>query len=192
MAESPIVAAPVSASPSELEELNLTLREVIEQKDAAVRAELSSRTDQLDSAVANFTAPSAPNAFVRYTYARAPELSSTNSTGWQTKLNLNGFDLPLGTYRIGWSYRFNSNSERASFCAQLLVNGAPLFHHEAGMGGKYATFVPQSRGQHQLAAGFDVLEGLSGTVDFDLQYATDDKKHTASIWGVTLELWRIA
>lgn len=192
MAESPLVAAPVTATPSELEALNLSLRELIEQKDAAVRAELTTRTDQLDSAIANVTAPTTPNAFERYAFARSSGLSATNSTDWQRKLNLNGFELPLGSYRVGWAYRFNASAERASFRARLLVNGVPLFHHEAGMGGKFAALVQQSQGQHQLASGFDVLEDLSGTVDFDLHYATDDKKHTASIWGATLELWRIA
>jgi len=192
MATSPIVSAPVTASSTEIEELNLTLRELIEQKDAQIRALLADETARLDSAVGNLAAPSAPDAFERYQYVRSAAVSSTNSTGWQRKLNLNGFELPLGTYRIGWAYRYNNTSNNTDFLGRLLMNGEELFRHAQTPNEQSRTFLKDGLGQYQHVSGFDVIENLSGTVDFDLEYATGDRKHTASIWKAVLELRRIA
>ena len=114
-------------------------------------------------------------------------LSSTNSTTYQDKIDWTTSSLPIGRYRLGWSYSWSFGSTTDDFEARILLNGSTTLMLHAQE--------PKDAGMDQLHrhSGFDYFDVSSaGTQDINLQYRTDNGAVTAFIQRARIELWRVS
>lgn len=117
--------------------------------------------------------------------AYSEALSSTTSTNYQTKLELNVNGLTYGQYRIGWYYEWSAVDTKKNFLARVLINDDYAIMEQGEMPHKVVddSNYPQS--------GFGFYTG-DGNLNIKLDYCTADKKKAAYIQRVRLELWRIS
>lgn len=114
-------------------------------------------------------------------------LSSTTSTTYQTKLTLTTPSLPIGRYRLGWTYSWSYSSTGDDFEARILLNTTTQIMAHAQE--------PKDSGTDQLHrhSGFEYIDVTSpGVQTIDLQWRTDDGSETAWIQRTRMEFWRVS
>jgi hypothetical protein len=121
-----------------------------------------------------------------YNLAESLTQSSTNSTGFITKLTLNVASLPAGTYRLNWFYNWALNGTGDDFEGNIVQDGSILLYEHKQE--------PKDAGtdQRHPAGGFIPNLSLSGNHIFEIEYRTDDGNITAFISDARLELWRVS
>ena len=113
-------------------------------------------------------------------------LSSTTSTTFQDKIDWTTASLPIGKYRLGWTYAWSFSSTGDDFEGRIQLNGTDIMLHAQE---------PKDSGTDQLHrhSGFEYFDvTTAGTQDINLQYRTDDAADTAFIQRARLELWRVS
>jgi len=124
-------------------------------------------------------------------------LFDENQTAFQNKLSMTTGALPLGDYRIGVSYGWNSDTTAYDFEGKFLVNNiqeGELHKQEAqDSAGSFSTTGTDQR--HYTSRTFYLLQ-ISGIQNFDLEYrssyAGGDTPREASMWDARIEIWRVA
>jgi len=174
-----------SYTPTELDDLNQSLRSLVDANDIAVRSWAGDQFAVLQSSVDNLQSPSAPNAFYQYQYVRSDTLTATNNESYQRYLNLLGWQLTAGEYRIAWTYEYDKPSSKTTAQFKILANHAVIHRHSDD------EIVSRGSTVTVCISGFDVLS-LSGTVDFDLMWATTDKRYPTYLRKAVMEIWRIS
>ena len=114
-------------------------------------------------------------------------LSSTNSETYQNKLTLTSASVPVGKYRIGWTYSWSHGATNSDFEARILYNTSTQIMAHAQE--------PQDSGTDQLHrhSGFEYVDvTTAGVQTFELEYRTDDSDDTAYIQRARLEFWRVS
>ena len=136
------------------------------------------------------------NAFSKYSFlnfigddkysAISDSLSTTTQTIFQTKVQLDITNLPIGTYMIMWSYTWGYSSNTREFEAQVLVGATQVgFHRERPMNNAVAI--------RQQASGFFIGVNPSvGNVSIYLQYRATNAADTARIDLSRLFVMRVA
>lgn len=126
-----------------------------------------------------------------FAYTQDESVSITTSTAFQQKITLSVSNLPSGTYRLGWSYFWNTNTTSDDFEARIQQNNTDtLFTHVQEPKDSAGNFSGTGSNQRHQAAGCRYLS-LSGSHDFDLDWRTNDGDE-ASIWNAVLEFWRVS
>jgi len=113
--------------------------------------------------------------------------SSHNLTSYEQKLRLTTGDLPEGTYRIGWSYRWRmSHNDNKDFKARIQINDSTtIMEHQQEV-------QDTSYDQKHRCSGFYYAE-LSGVKNIDLDFCIGcyNYQATAYIEDARLEIWRV-
>lgn len=126
-------------------------------------------------------------------YAVSTSISSTTSTHPQTKLVLNTDILPIGTYRIGVSYGWNSNSTGASFVCRLLQDGDEIYNlhvqQPEDTGGSFGYTGTDQR--HNNYRAIYTTYDTESEHEYILKYNSSNGGTIVSIWDAIIEIWRV-
>ena len=118
----------------------------------------------------------------RVTVTGSESISSTTSTTYQEKLTTTVSGLPYGLYRIGWYYQWQQANSNFKFLARIQVDDIDtIMTHEER---------PSNAGSWTSQSGF-YYNTTSGTVQLDLDFATESNGILCSIRNVRLEFWRV-
>lgn len=113
--------------------------------------------------------------------------SSTTGTSWIAKLKMITDDLPLGTYRIGWTYAYKveASDERLIpiFRARIRINDLIDVRQIKSQIISGANAIP--------SVGFTYWE-LSGVTDIVFEFRRLGDEGTVSVSDVILELWKVS
>lgn len=124
-----------------------------------------------------------------YEYAESLGESSTTDTAWQEKVDLNVSNIPIGNYRIMWSYEWAYSRNRdpgANYGIHLDWGAVTLTEIEMtptqtyGEGGFYG----------QVGQGYTTLSG--GDHKIALNYHSGIGTATAYVRRSRIEMWRIS
>jgi len=121
-------------------------------------------------------------------------IQQTTSTSFQNYLTLNTASLPVGTYRIGFTYQWSFNSTAQDFLGRIQVDGYNVVSDDvhrqepkdaAGTG-------PAGTNQRHFFTGFvyqtfNIEEVHSITIDF----ASSNGSAAAAIYYGCIEIWRV-
>jgi hypothetical protein len=115
-------------------------------------------------------------------FATSEAESSTTSTTFQEKLTTTISGLSYGAYRIGWYYQWQQVNSNFKFLAQIQVNDTDIImtHEER----------PANAGTWTSQSGFYYLTA-SGTIQADLDFATESVGKVCSIRNARIEFWRV-
>jgi hypothetical protein len=128
------------------------------------------------------------NIFGSYFYESSSETdSSTTATTWSTKTSITTTTLPVGKYRIGWTYNMYGASTSVSPQGRVLLNGTDTIH-------AYLYEPKDASTNEQDAVGGFYYHTLAtaGTVTVALQYATETAGSSMTIRRARLEFWRVS
>lgn len=115
------------------------------------------------------------------------DCTSTSSTSWQEKLELQVLSLPEGTYKLEWSYEWAHSHSSYVFSGRLQINNTTtIMQHEEK---------PRTSGNFNSysypIAGFKILDLTAGDYEFDLDFRTNKSNKSAYIRRARMALWRI-
>ena len=111
--------------------------------------------------------------------------STTTSTDWVQKLRLTTGTLSGGTYRIGWTYRWNYSNAGNDFRGQIEIDDTTqIMEH------RQEAKDPGSD-QAYWCSGFVYVDLTSGVKNIDLDYCSANASYTARIRDVHLEIWKV-
>ena len=143
--------------------------------------------------VASINIPGQSVFGTQYLYEESLPVSTTTSNAYVLKLRLTTpSTLPLGNYRIGWSFSYNQDSTNSDFLGRVQLNDsidlmATRVEHSESAG----TFGTTGTDQRLNASGF-IVKNLSGTNTIDIEYASETAGVSASIWDACIEFWRVS
>jgi len=112
--------------------------------------------------------------------------STTTSTTFQQKLRLITDTLPIGKYRIGWSYSWNYSLASNDFLGRIQVNDTDtVMEHQQEPKDQYSD-------QIRYCSGFLYYDNESEqSLNIDLDFASNSGG-TATIFNARLEIWRVS
>jgi len=123
--------------------------------------------------------------YLFFKLAHSIEFSSTIGTSWVEKVKMVTEDLPLGTYRIGWTYAYKVESAdvnlNPTFRARIRVNNEKDIRQIKTQPIPGANAVP--------SVGFAYWE-LSGETEIVFEFRRIGDEGIVSVSDVILELWR--
>lgn len=112
-------------------------------------------------------------------------ISVTTATSFQQKLRLTTGTLPVGKYRIGWSYSWNSSHASKNFNGRIQINDTTTVM-------EHVQEPKQNNGQTRYSSAFLYYSNESSQIlNIDLDYAGTAGK-TATIFNARLEIWRVS
>lgn len=124
-------------------------------------------------------------------YAESLSTSITTSTTYQNKIILNVNATAFGTYRVGWSYKWNADTTSFDFLARLTDGASTTYwEHVQEPQDSAGDFDGTGSDQQHQAGGFFYLDLTAGAHTFVLQWASGSNGNEASIWNAALEFWR--
>ena len=128
-----------------------------------------------------------------YTYAESLTVTTTNSTSFQEKLKLTTASLPVGTYRIGWSFQWNHDNTGNDFLGRIQMDDTTtLGNYQIEPKDSAGTFSTTGTNQKFGLAGFAQVALTTGVHFFDIDFATENASDESSIWNARLEFWRVS
>lgn len=107
---------------------------------------------------------------------------TTSSTSFQTALSETTHSLPLGTYRIGWSYDFRCDSADRIIGTRLTVDSTILHDQEADVG--------HGQNHYYSTGGFGYIQ-LEGATNLLFQFRRAGSGGTHRVRNVRIEIWRV-
>jgi len=114
--------------------------------------------------------------------------SSTTSTSWSQKVRLTTASLPVGKYRIGWSYNIRGASTSVSPRTQVQINDTDTVHTYL--------FEPKdaSTNEEDAVGGFYyyTVASAGATLNIDLDYSSETTGSSMTIRRARLEFWRVS
>lgn len=128
-----------------------------------------------------------------YLYIEDETVSITTSTTFQEKLSLSTpATLPAGTYRIGWSYRFNHNNNGNDFEGRVqLDNTTDIDFVKVEPKDSAGNFGGSGSSQRYVVSGFKNVVLTAGVHTIDIDYRTDSGGINSAIWEARIEFWRV-
>jgi len=124
------------------------------------------------------------NVFGTY-YHSAEELTeqTTSSNSYINALTTITDTVPDGKYRVGWSFEYKINSNKADFEARVRVDNSETIAE--------FNVEPKDQTSYFPASGFAELEFTSnGTHEIDVDFASENSS-TSSIRKTRVEFWRV-
>jgi hypothetical protein len=130
-----------------------------------------------------------PQVFGTYFNEASSETdSSTTSTSWSQKVRLTTASLPVGKYRIGWSYNVRGASTSASPVCRVQIGDTDTIHNYL--------FEPKdaSTNEEDAVGGFYYYTVASAgtTLNIDLDYSSEANGSSMTIRRARLEFWRVS
>ncbi len=126
-----------------------------------------------------------------YQYAESLTVAVTNSTTLIQKLRLTTSNLPAGTYRLGWSWLFNHDSNGDDFLGRVQLDDITTYGEiQVEPKDSAGNFNATGSNQKYPVCGFANIV-LSGLHTVDIDFATSNAVNESSIWDARLELWRV-
>ena len=158
---------------------------VVHDDDVKLFFESGLSTDEeseIDVLIANHSGIPLPHGR-RYFLEKSAGNSSTTDTNYQNKVTLEETDLPIGDYRVSWSYRWYVNNTSHAFKARLRVNeSSNVMEHIQKI---------NDTGERGRSSGFAFqLNITSGSIKLELDWCTSNAAATATIGGAYLEFQR--
>jgi len=113
-------------------------------------------------------------------------LSETTSTSFQQKLRMVTETLPVGKYRLGWSYSWQYGLSSNDFKARIQFNDDKvMMEHQEEPKDQYSN-------QERYCTGFLYFSVASEqSINIDLDYCGNSGA-TSSIYNARLEIWRVS
>ena len=124
-------------------------------------------------------------SLIQFHYAADNTESATNSIDWVEKLRLTASGLPLGNYRIGWTFQWRHSKSNTEFSAQIQVDDTDdIFLYQAS---PYVDTL-----YWQPVTGFYYYDVLaSGTHYINMDFRSSSVGSTSYIKETKMEFWRI-
>ncbi len=111
--------------------------------------------------------------------------SATSSLIFQEKLKMTTATLPIGTYRIGYSYEWRHTGTSNDFIGQVTINDITEMSR--------LNMEPKDTNSWYLASGFYYHTlGASAPIAIDIDYSTESVSATSFIRRARLEIIRVA
>lgn len=122
-----------------------------------------------------------------FSNAISEAVSSTTSTSWQNKLTLVTGTLPVGNYRVGFSYQWAQNKTSTEYNAQVVVTGTSINQTIFSQ-----AQAPLKQNYYDLVSGFmygnlPTEQVLTITID----YSSSMGSTVAYIKNAMLDIWRV-
>jgi len=113
-------------------------------------------------------------------------LSETTATSFQQKLRMTTSTLPIGKYRLGWSYSWQYGLASNDFKGRIQFNDDKvMMEHQEEPKDQYSD-------QERYCTGFLYFSVASEqSINIDLDYCGASGS-TASIFNARLEIWRVS
>jgi hypothetical protein len=131
-----------------------------------------------------------PNIFGNeYAYEESVEESSTTSTGWQEKLDINISNVPAGGYKILWSFEWSfsrTTGPGSSFGIHINWGAITLSETEMTPNQTYGD------GAYYQSSGFGKADLSSGNHKIALNFHSGGSSSTTYIRRAKLEIWRVS
>lgn len=128
-----------------------------------------------------------------FSFVNEWEITTNNTTTWESKALLE-FPMIAGhTVRWGWTYMWNYDATTRDFLAKILVNGVEYFLHQQEPKDTGGGFGSTGTDQKHPASGFDYFTATAtGNTTIEIQYRSSLNGTRASIWECRLEQWRVS
>jgi len=112
-------------------------------------------------------------------------ISSTTSSSFQQKLRMTTETLPIGKYRLGWSYSWQYGLVSNDFKARIQFNDDKvMMEHQEEPKDQYSN-------QERYCTGFLYFSVASEqSINIDLDYCSNSGAQ-ADIFNAKLEIWRV-
>jgi hypothetical protein len=110
--------------------------------------------------------------------------SSTSSTTFQNKIRLTTDYLPVGKYRVGWSYEWLSNTTNVDFRTLIIVDDSvELLNPNSD--------TQTTTGSWTAVSSFEYVNFEEGVHDVDIYYKTNKNNKAVNIRNAHIEIWRV-
>jgi hypothetical protein len=114
-------------------------------------------------------------------------VSSTTSTSWQNKLTLTTNTLPIGNYRVGFSYQWAQNKTSSEYNAQVVVIGTSINQTIFAQ-----AQAPLKQNYYELVSGFMYGSIPSEqTLTITIDYSSSMGSTVAYIKNAMIDIWRV-
>lgn len=143
--------------------------------------------------VANLISTSAALPYYAYFNSDAIAVIVNNTATGTTVLSGTTSSLVAGTYKISWSYFWNSAKLLKDFIAEILVDGVVKRTHvqPATEGINLVEFGITCNDIRIPASGFLCLALGAGTHTLSIRVKTEDLTYQVSIWDKTIDIQRV-
>lgn len=119
---------------------------------------------------------------MNFVSASAEHESSTNSTNYIQRVNLNTSGLIPGNYRIGWYYEWKRESTSSNFMAKITLNGTTIMEQDEE--------TKDYKSWH-TEGGFYITPLSEEEYSIIFYFAGNKSRYTSFVRRVRLELWRV-
>lgn len=127
-----------------------------------------------------------------YQYIEDATISTSTAQTYQTKVTLTTSSLIGGTYRIGWSTKYNYDASNTNFLARVIIDGTVVTDEveiePTDASGDYAG---TGSSQRYIMAGFKQYTFTPGVHTIAIQYRSSSANTAASVWDSRIEFWRV-
>lgn len=110
------------------------------------------------------------------------ETSTTSTTVYLNKLTITTPSLPLGDYRVAWSFKWRTAAANRAHDVRVQRNAANLI--------QYINFAPNVA-EAPASSGFKFAEGISGVQTLTLDFKVSGSRTTAYMSEAMLEIERL-
>lgn len=153
-----------------------------------------------------------------YHDAESLGMTTTNGVDFVQKVTLTTASVPLGDYRINWSFQWNHNAINSDFEAFVAIVGSPLDYlavykqepKDAGSAPSFVdipantipypgldgvgpgqNYITSGTAQRYEYAGFAVKKSISGVLTIAINFRSDELGDESSMWNARLDFWRV-
>lgn len=138
-----------------------------------------------------------------FIFAENLGVTTTTLTTFQTKVTLNTGIVPVGTYRIGWSYQWNHNSTVDDFEGRVVLDAVNILDYiqaepkdsaanNGAIGPPNSPFSTTGTDQRFSTSGFVHVPLTAIAHSILIDFRTNNTAKESSIWNARLEFWRVA
>jgi len=122
------------------------------------------------------------------------DVSTTSETTYHIKVSMQTAELPPGTYRIGTSYGWNTDSNQSDFEARLSEDDKRLgeVHKEEPTDADGAFGQTGSNQKHYIERVFYSTYDVAAPHHFHLDFRSESDAVNASMFDAKIEIWRVS
>ena len=138
-----------------------------------------------------------------YSMAESLGVTTTTQSAFQEKVSMSTGGIPLGTYRIGWSFQWNHNSITDDFEGRVQLDNITNLSYiqlepsdssedNGTIGPTASPFSTTGTDQRNTSSGFRIMVLPAGNHIIDIDFRTNNTLRESSIWNAQIEFWRVS
>lgn len=124
-------------------------------------------------------------SLIQFAYDEDLDISGTNSTAFQEKLRLTVSGVPIGNYRIGWTFDWRVSKTNEIINLRIQMDDTDDLFSYTGIPYVDANY------WHTNSSFYYYSALVSGSHNIDIDYCSSSTGATAEVRNARLEFWRI-